>query len=857
MKTIYKRLISIVFLICLVSLAFGQESDFISQLKTKLLLYRTQKTDQVIVVQTDKMLYRPGETIWMKGYVADAITHLLSLKSLEFVVQLTDNKGVIVTEGKYLLKNGVVDCSFQISVDQPTGIYYLIAYTPEMEVLGVKSVFRKELAIGRPEHLDMVSHLEYSKPFFTPERKETATFRLKDFSGKPISGKKFEYQMIYEGRELLSGKGKTGVNGAGEIVFFTPSPQNGSAMMVSLDILSGTDKLNLISQIPLESEKISIAFFPDGGKLVPGIPQMIVYEAKDQLGNPVNIKAEVINDQGKIVTSTATLYPGLGVFSLLNGANKGMKMRVISDIGRGQETLLPSLSPGCMSITVKKNDGKNISLLLGRSPKSGLAKFIIVAASNGEMVWASDFELEQSGVINVPLDHFLSEFAAVAVFSETGMLVAQRLIYTGKTQSLNVTFSPNKSVYKKGEEGEIRVKITGSDGRAVKAELAVSLADHYAFPASSTDIGFLNYGLDKPYPFSEPVDKVNRVALDYYLATNRLKGFDWDQIIAIDPAKTLNIRMGEMRISGKVLDAKDLPVPNALVSLTNSLLQQFNARSDQHGEFVVVLPVSVDKNNLSASATDGTGKGNYRVKLNKSFKDELVNHLNNASITNWQILDQLSESNYFKENPDYFKSNASSKVRNSDKKIREPYWKKYLNSNSNLLEILKTIRPYELMGGKIIFRGGNSINYQDGALIVIDGQKMGTDASQLSTINPQDVEDIQILLDPIDMSRYTSLNSVGVIEIKTRRGKVENESSQLPDRRIENTTKSFKPMAIGNEKYDLKTTLQWIPVLFTDEKGEATISFRTGGIKSNFILEIAGFTDRGQWIGNQTEIRVE
>ena len=63
--------------------------------------------DQSIVIQIDKTFYRPGEAIWMKGYVTDAITHLPSLKSLELSVLLTDNKGTIITEGKYLLKNGV------------------------------------------------------------------------------------------------------------------------------------------------------------------------------------------------------------------------------------------------------------------------------------------------------------------------------------------------------------------------------------------------------------------------------------------------------------------------------------------------------------------------------------------------------------------------------------------------------------------------------------------------------------------------------------------------------------------------------------------------------------------------------
>ena len=857
MKTNFKRLILTILLIYSNTFIFSQENDFIARLKTNLLLYRTQKVDQTIVLQTDKTLYRPGETIWMKGYITDAMTNLLSLNSIELSVQLTDNKGVNVIEGKFPLKNGVADFSFSIPSNLESDSYHLIAYTPEIEYIGIQAVFRKEIFIARPENLDMIPQLVYSKPFYAPEQKETASIVLKDFNGKLLSGKKFDYQIIKEDRELLSGKGKTGANGAGEVVFLTPSLQNGSPVMVSIDIPSGNDRLNLIKKIPLTSEKINISFFPDGGKFVFGIPQMVVFEAHDQFGTPVSLKANVLDEKGTPIAVTATIQPGLGVFSLLNTDNKKLTFKITSDIGNNQETILPAQSPGSMSLTVKKNDGKNLSILLGRSPKSEPAKFVIVAVGNGEMIWASDFELEQAGVLNVPLENFRSEIAAIAVFNEAGVLVGQRLVYTGKSQSLNVTMTPNKKDYKKGEEGQIIVKVTGLDGKPVKAELAVSLADRYAFPASASGVASLNYGLDKPMLINGPLDKVNRVLMDYILAANSIKGFDWNQIAAMNPTKTQSIRMTATRVSGSVVDSKELPVPNALVSLTSSSLQQFNARSDQHGEFFINLPLSVEKKNLSASATDGSGKGNYHVILNKSFKDELANSLNNTYVNDWQMLDQLYASNYFKENPDYFKAIPASKTKGGDKKPREPYWKKNLNTATNLLDILKTIRPYEMMGGKIVFRGANSINYQDGALIVIDNQKMGSDASILTSVNIHDVEDIEVYVNPVDMSRYTSLNSVGVIVISTKRGRSNSETTEVEDSSTESLQKQFKPGFIGYEKYDLKTTLQWIPVLFTNENGEAVIPFKAGGIKSTFVLEVAGFSDQGQWLGNQTEIRVE
>lgn len=858
MKTRGKELFLMIILSFSAVLVSGQNTDFIARLKTQLLLYRTQSPSQVIVIQTDKTLYRQGETMWMKGYAVDAITHSLSLNSLELSVQLSDSKGANILDGKFLLKSGVTNFNFTIPADLPSDVYYLIAYSPEMENGDISKIFKKEIFIGRPENLDMVPHLEFSKPFYPSDSKEAATLRIMNFSGKPASGKKYDYQIFCHERELLSGKGKTGSNGTGEIVFFTPPKQNGYPLLASITIYSGKDRLNLISKIPLSAEKINVTFFPEGGTRVPGILQSIVFEAKDLLGNPIDLKSDILDEQGKVITSTATIQPGIGVFNVQNGNNGKLIMRVISDPGKNQEIPLPALVPGGMSISLKKNDGQLLSLMLGRTPKSDSGKFNIVAVNNGEMVWASEFEIEDSGIINVPLVNLRSAVTSFAVFSQTGLMVANRLVYTGNNEFLNISSKSDKPIYKTAEDGEIRVKITDAKGAPVRAELAVSLADKSTFPSSSKAIESIQFGLNKAIHSGEPIEKISSPTLDYLLAGNSLNGFEWSQVLAMDPLKGTSRKSGAIRISGTVVDDKNLPVPYALVSLTSSSLQQFNAGSDQNGVFAINLPISVDKKTLTSSATDSTGKWKFHVKLNKSFKDEIVNYLNIVTVNNWQILDQIFQSNYFRENLDFFKARPSVKVRSGEKKIPEAYWKRYLTGSANLLDILKSIRSFELSGNKIVFRGMNSFLQQDGALIVIDGQQMGSDASQLSMLNPMDIEDIRILLDPAEMGIYTGLNSVGVIEIKTKNSNsLDLKSPEIADPVKDNSSKLFTPEPIGESKYNLKTTLQWFPVLSTDAKGEATIPFRTGNIHSTFILEIAGFSDTKQWISGQMEIKVE
>jgi hypothetical protein len=184
-----------------------------------------------------------------------------------------------------------------------------------------------------------------------------------------------------------------------------------------------------------------------------------------------------------------------------------------------------------------------------------------------------------------------------------------------------------------------------------------------------------------------------------------------------------------------------------------------------------------------------------------------------------------------------------------------PAWKKYLDAGGNLLDAVKIIHPYDSRNNKIIFHGLNSFSNQDGALIVVDGQKLGTDASVLAQLNPTTIENLRILLDPQDIVQYTGFNSIGVIEITTKRGQSMNSQSFNQDLHLPSEG-LFTPIPIGNKKYNLLTTLQWIPDLQTNDNGEATITFTTGNIKSIFILKVFGHTEKGEWFEKRFEIPV-
>ena len=128
----------------------------------------------------------------------------------------------------------------------------------------------------------------------------------------------------------------------------------------------------------------------------------------------------------------------------------------------------------------------------------------------------------------------------------------------------------------------------------------------------------------------------------------------------------------------------------------------------------------------------------------------------------------MNASSYFiTSNPKYIASLYEQKTETI------PAYKKMLQNGTPILDVIQSIKPFRLEGSNIVFNGtSNSLLYQGGALIVIDGVNRGTDASLLKNISPFDVDRIFVSTNANDIQRYTGLNSVGLIEIWLKKGEV-------------------------------------------------------------------------------------
>lgn len=282
--------------------------------------------------------------------------------------------------------------------------------------------------------------------------------------------------------------------------------------------------------------------------------------------------------------------------------------------------------------------------------------------------------------------------------------------------------------------------------------------------------------------------------------------------IMINPLKQNYVCGDRVQMELTVTNDKGEPaMANLSVSASNLIPYHFPIDYNNIIEYTnynsAGLPVASDLSKTGAAVPENLNSHSY-------FKDEVRNYfvqaLNRYTLTPGRTF-IVQEKNNLKK----LKKRQEAIVAQSG-----------YSSDRNIMDIIMQIKPYHIDNGKITFGIGtmNSINNQDGALIVVDGIKSGTDVSVLSTIPVQDIAHITVSTNLMDIQKYSAMNNVGIIDITMKKATefLNNKPTLLK----------------GN-------TLYWEPDMIVDNTGKKTIDFLTNENSKEIIVTVNGINGKG------------
>ncbi len=143
--------------------------------------------------------------------------------------------------------------------------------------------------------------------------------------------------------------------------------------------------------------------------------------------------------------------------------------------------------------------------------------------------------------------------------------------------------------------------------------------------------------------------------------------------------------------------------------------------------------------------------------------------------------------------------------------------------------------------------------------IVIDGMMVEPDF--ISSINPIDVESIEVLRSGANTAIYGMRGGGGVLVINTKRGEINNDYRNYAPGIISYNPKGFykgrefyspdySDPQINPKMADLRTTIYWNPSIVTDSMGKASVEFYNGDGIGTYKATIEGVDINGK-IGRQ------
>ncbi|MBN2274568.1 MAG: hypothetical protein JXR41_06125 [Bacteroidales bacterium] len=844
--------------IMIVLLAASDRNNLPMKPEDKIDWYNKYYPMEQVFLHTDKYMYKPGETVWFKGYVASFTCEQTPLYSNDLYIKLLDHQNEELVYRRYPIVNNGVSGYITLPKSTGKGKYHLVAYTSWMKNIDPDRIFAKELIVVKNNRRRIIADFRLldEKPCFSDTLR--AILHVRNQNGEPVSGASVAYYIQGLDKKLKQGNTITDPQGIAQVNEIIPLHKIRNACFINFIISSKQGTGKYIFPLPYSSEDVRLQFISGHNYLLRGHENMINFKAFTKDGFPVCCEGEIINQEGKALLLFKSGINGQGSFTM-TPTDSVYKARIVFPPGDSL-FLLPSIRTSGIYLDYKGIQKNALLFEVIVIPELMNMKTTWIASSSRKKYWSSEIDVSGNTLVKIPMPEGRKELIQVSVFGENNDLLYDNLI-KGETTENPLQIITDKNSYSKRKK--VTVEIIVSKPCFIKGNLDLSisvaqkhLTEHKDNPSIDEYMLFENR-------FPDAIYKTITFDTNAFLAADKPLPVNWETI-------NLASENGEERyynrdgLTGIVYDKRKVPVAYAKVKAINIANWKFyETQCDESGIFRVLFGADIiDFNYLNINAFDASGKTTLWPSVDQDFS-KAVNtafQISTNDIARQQITDHLKF-----PYPDVL---ASFEYQEKKKKLTEHETKKisspqqYVNYFS-VIDIVKDLQPLDIINNQIFFKGiHNAYANQNGALIIIDGLAQGTHANIIHNLVPTDIVYIDILTTPGEIKRYTNQNYLAAIEITTVRGIAQNRMlpglSCLDMLELNRGFNSPDYTDKTKRKDDPRTTLYWNPGIILPEKDTLmTITFYTSDIEGFYTVNVQGFDDYGNPVSAKAKFVVK
>ncbi len=653
------------------------------------------------------------------------------------------------------------------------------------------------------------------------------------------------------------------------------------------------------NKIETKTATLSVQFFPEGGVILQGAPNVVAYQITDQNGNGLPIEGYLIDSDDKIITKIEPKKFGLGKFQFTPQTSSRYRA-IFTHNGHDWENELPTVTEFGYQLIIRKTTEKTYLTVKG-SPGVSFDNAYLLTHIRGQIIAATvaaagkDFIYSSMDNIEIP-----SGIIHVTLFKDNEPLV-ERLIYNeNKSENIQVNAVVTPFLQKR-QLADFDLKFVGSGQAAVNGNFSVVVQkssqkenqlniENYLLLSSDLkgQIEYPDYYTDRSNP-----DRLEMI--DLLMLIHGWRRFDWHQLLNNElPVVNYYPEKG-FTLEGKVVKwenrSKPLEAALFLTFLENMSYQQVT-RSDEDGNFWFD-GLQIEDSITAIVQTASQKKGRKDQKIINSYID-----IRKQSFPNYheKFLSSFGSKNDYEEYLNDMLTLAQIKasfdgsvvildeiaVEADIDKRTDPFYRPEMlydlpdarvvldsitTGYTNVFDIIKgrltgvQFSQDEQGEYKAIIRGNTSIMLDNYAIFLLDG--MVTSSYVISAINPLDISHVDILKGTRANLYGTPNGVIAFYRKESRTGVTLSTTMGITNLKMVGYHKPdafYVPNHSNPSESDLirpdrRGTQYWNPDVIISE-GKASFSYFTSDDLGDFTAYIEGITDDGRLIRKKINFEI-
>lgn len=511
----------------------------LADLTAKIATHFENNIERRIYVQVDKPLYKPGETIWIKSWDLVARDLAGGEQYTDLVYELVSPKGAVVSQKRVTQQKGLASNDFELPEGVQGGEYIVRALARD----GEKG--ERKIIVSTYEPPRIKKKLEFVRKAYGAGDEVTATIELKRPTGEPLANRPARALVTLDGAQLPPVALQTNADGGGLVRFTLPAEIAKGDGLLTVLVDEGGVTESITRRVPIILKKLQFSAFPEGGKLVTGLPSRLYFEAKNMLDKPADVAGRVVDDQGNAVAKFESYKNGLGRLEFTPSTGRTYRLHIDKPVGVTETYPVPiAEESGCVLRSFDDFDGQAEALRV--AVRCSAAKQVIVTAMlRDQLIDAAAVQVAEGepAIVYLKKGDALDRaqgVARVTVFDEALMPLAERVVFRNRRAGLKVEIEADQDGYTPREQAALKVTTTNDKGEPVPAELALSVVDDTVISFADDKKGHMLAKVllqpevpgevEEPNFYFDLKEEKSAKAMDLLMGTRGWRAFEWETV---------------------------------------------------------------------------------------------------------------------------------------------------------------------------------------------------------------------------------------------------------------------------------------------------------------------------------------